>query len=258
MARSDFMPSTACEHLDASSIKKILAFRSSSSANIDLDFTTYTCITCQGFASGFQGLDKHFSKTKHESAFATSPSSVYCGECRDLIYDPSLIVRTGRNASAISSKPTINYTNGVKRKHQEISDEDAAYIAANTLPQPCGRAGVRGLFNLGETCYMNAVLQMMVHNPLLASYFLGMGHSVHTCPITNDVENRKPRDDSDGDEEGEDGEKEQQTCVACGMTEVFSEISLLDQPIPTHAVPLLFASWKNIPVGQFHKVHRPY
>lgn len=91
---------------------------------------------------------------------------------------------------------------------------------------------------------MNAVLQMMVHNSLLGHYFLGMGHPVHKCPIAREPE--KKADDDDSDDELSD-EKEQKTCVACAMTELFSEAHQVDAPVPTHAVNLLFASWKQIP-----------
>ena len=148
--------------------------------------------------------------------------------CRDLVYDPSFVFRPR------------------KRKQQQLSDEDESYISTNTQPKPCGREGVRGLFNLGETCYMNAVLQMMVHNNLLAQYFLGMGHPLHTCPISKEPEKKNDSDDSE-DELADD--KEQKTCVACAMTELFSDANTVDQPVPAHAVNLLFASWKHIPVN---------
>ena len=193
-------------------------------------------------------LEKHFTKTKH--AFAVSSKSVYCGTCNDLVYDAALLVSNGRPVSAISSKPVIN---GAKRKLVDVNDgEDDSYLTTNTSQRPCGRTGVRGLFNLGETCYMNAVLQMMVHNPLLASYFLGMGHSIHTCPISKEPDGKKEKNDSDDEEDGDgagsEEKKEQQSCVACGMTEVFSDVTMVDQPIPAHAVNLLFASWKNVQV----------
>ena len=93
---------------------------------------------------------------------------------------------------------------------------------------------------------MNAVLQMMVHNPLLSSYFLGSGHPVHTCPLSKEPE-KKNESDSEDDDMGEE-KPETKTCVACGMTEVFSDAAMADQPLPAHAVNLLFASWKNIQV----------
>lgn len=220
------MPTAGCEHMDSDSIDKIRQFRQSPQNLNSPDFVQYTCLQCPT-TGGFPTLDKHFSTTKHE--FAVSQKTVYCGRCNDLVYDPTLI------------------NNVKKRKIADSNEEDDSYLTANTSQRPCGRSGVRGLFNLGETCYMNAVLQMMVHNPLLASYFLGMGHSIHTCPISKEPE-KKVDSDSEDDEE-EEQKKEQQTCVACGMTELFSDVTMVDQPLPAHAVNLLFASWKNIPVS---------
>ncbi|EXJ60144.1 hypothetical protein A1O7_04296 [Cladophialophora yegresii CBS 114405] len=240
------MPSTGCEHLKPATIKKIVAFRNESNA-IDADFANYSCLSCS-FTGSFSMLEKHFNKTKHE--FSVSTRSVWCGQCNDLVYDPALLVSNGRTVSAISSKPVVN---GVKRKLVESNGgEDDSYLTTNTSQRPCGRTGVRGLYNLGETCYMNAVLQMMVHNPLLASYFLGMGHSIHTCPINRELEGKKEKgNESEEEQQDDDGvssdeKKELPSCVACGMTEVFSDVTMVDQPIPAQAVNLLFASWKNI------------
>ncbi|RMD39332.1 hypothetical protein DV735_g5791, partial [Chaetothyriales sp. CBS 134920] len=170
----------------------------------------YTCLDCP-VSGSFASLGLHFKKSQH--GFAISPMSVF-----------------------FTAK---------KRKLAQYHDEEESTMAANTSARPCGREGVRGLFNLGETCYMNAVLQMMVHNPLLASYFLGMGHPVHLCPISRD-QDKKNESDSE-DEESLAEKTEQKTCVACGMTDVFSDITMADLPGPAHAVNLLFASWKNIP-----------
>lgn len=220
------MPATGCEHLDQNTSEKIRKLQNTPTSQSDPDFVQYTCLQCPTTGS-FSFFDKHFSKTKHE--FAISQKSIYCGRCNDLVYDP-----------------TIFQANAKKRKLSQANDEDDSYMTTNTSQRPCGREGVRGLFNLGETCYMNAVLQMMVHNPLLASYFLGMGHPVHTCPISKEPE-KKNESDSEEDEIVDD-KPDMKTCVACGMTELFSDALTADQPLPAHAVNLLFASWKNIPV----------
>ncbi|KAK5942392.1 hypothetical protein PMZ80_004955 [Knufia obscura] len=188
------------------------------------DFVRYTCLECEETGS-FSLLNKHCEKTSSKHQFAINSKEVYCMSCRDIVYDPSLVFATR------------------KRKSPQLSEEDEAYISANTVPKPCGREGVRGFFNLGETCYMNAVLQMMVHNNLLGQYFLGMGHPLHTCPISKEPEKKNDSDDSE-DELGDD--RDQKTCVACAFTELFSDANTVDQPAPAHAVNLLFASWKHI------------
>ena len=226
MATAVKLPTYGCEHLDDKIVAKVRGVRSKGG---DLGLVQYNCLDCPT-SGGFSSLDSHFKKSKHQ--FAASSRAIFCGPCNDLVYDPDLTF------------------NGAKKRRKlaqpEPNEEDEAYLAANTTARPCGREGVRGLFNLGETCYMNAVLQMMVHNPLLACYFLVWGHPFNLCPISNHPDKKN---DSDSEDDDDNEDKEQKTCVACGMTEVFSDATQADQSLPAHAVNLLFASWKNIPVS---------
>lgn len=78
---------------------------------------------------------------------------------------------------------------------------------------------------------MNAVVQTMVHNSLLSSFFLGKGHPGHACTKNEDDEQDTP-------------------CVACGFTDVFSESRVADNTQPMAALSLLKASWLALPVGR--------
>jgi ubiquitin carboxyl-terminal hydrolase 22/27/51 len=182
----------------------------------------YHCVQCSEAGDAKQ-IEIHCTKTQHAFSLCSQHSTVYCARCKDIIYDK---MAKKANAGLSSTSETAK-----KRKSSEANGDDS-YITANSAQRPCGREGARGLFNLGHTCYMNAVIQTMVHNSLLSSFFLGKGHPRHTCT------------------KNEDEEEEEIPCVACGFTEVFSESRAAENTQPMAALSLLKASWLAIPVRE--------
>ena len=58
--------------------------------------------------------------------------------------------------------------------------------------------GLRGLINLGSTCFMNCILQAFAHTPMLRNYFLSDSHN---CPP-----------------------EEAPNCLVCEMSNLFQEV----------------------------------
>jgi len=83
--------------------------------------------------------------------------------------------------------------------------------------------GLRGMSNLGNTCFMSCVLQAMVRLTPLQEYFLGDRHSRHSC--------RDRRADPST------------PCLGCEMRGVFDEV-FAGSPAPVSPLRFLAAWWR--------------
>lgn len=146
---------------------------------------------------------------------------LYCQMCDDFIWDPTLEeLRTRKyGTGTFSSKrklALLTFCGGSllttsmtarKRKHDElftdVVKEDPRFISINTSEAPCESTGIRGIYNMGATCYMNVILQSFVHNPLLRNFYLGEGHQRDGCPQGNH-------------------------CMSCAMDSMFQDFYMTD------------------------------
>lgn len=147
---------------------------------------------------------------------------VYCQRCQDFVYDFNLerFLATSSKGEVVRN---ISTQSGSLTQEglPEIDEEDAAYISTNTSKRSCGREGVRGLYNLGQTCYMNVILQTLLHDGFLTTYFLGNGHRTFDCTDEH--------------------------CVSCALCETFAEFNNDENTGSICSLNVLHASWVASP-----------
>ncbi|QRW03669.1 ubiquitin carboxyl-terminal hydrolase [Ceratobasidium sp. AG-Ba] len=144
--------------------------------------------------------------------------SIYCAECDDFVYSSRLDQAYAlAMLSAEEQVARFKLTSSSRQQFRPwIPNPQTSSELLKATQVQC--SGLRGLYNLGSTCYLNVIVQMMIHNPLVRNYYMSDKHNNQQCAIKE--------------------------CMSCEMDKLFTKVYSSD-PGPLGPTTILHSLWLN-------------
>ncbi|XP_050502753.1 ubiquitin carboxyl-terminal hydrolase nonstop isoform X1 [Diabrotica virgifera virgifera] len=135
----------------------------------------HACLECVYFGC-HKHIRDHMIYQKHAISMDLSYGQLHCSFCNDYIYDSEIEELTSDNAmnAKVFRKRLFEWNSfDASPDERDLLHHRTKRICIT----PESTIGLRGLINLGKTCFVNCIVQALIHTPLLRDYFLTERHN---------------------------------------------------------------------------------
>lgn len=194
------------------------------------------CLQCPHVGCYGDHSQNHATQLKHTFAIDLHNGLLYCFSCGDYINHTELnevrmaAVRLVSMIDGGSVETGSGKETAINPHPLPPSSLDGVY-ANFTNPTASAVSGLKGIVNLGSTCFMSSVLQTMLHNPLIQYQFFNNDlHQFH-CELPAYYQ------------KGDENIDERNACLTCAVDTIFSHFFTLSSHEGHGITNLLMTAW---------------